>query len=333
MSTLARLVRISIICGGICGWRSPAAACALIHSTTCACASASVSSPLTAAASAAVMSRLKNATSESSGAGPGSSGASPFSAEALVSLERIERGNGVRESGRRRRQGRRKQRERSRLENFLVADLDRRRRLERMLRRYDVDRADQTIAFARADAFALRGFLAGWRGEFRRLGEIRLAIEAEVERGAYQREAAEPRERDAEHPAQRNAAALAALRARPLDLDRRLMAEFHADASSVRPWKRMSEVGGQCRHGPPGQRPRRTSRASVVLATAIRRRNSALHANRGASAAGVAFSRSVPAEFSPKRGERNEYLKNCLTPSRAFPISTATDGAAALSGR
>ena len=116
-------------------------------------------------------------------------------------LERIERGNGVRESGRRRREGRRKQRERSRPENFLVADLDRRRRLERVLRRYDVDRADQTIAFARVHAFALRGFLAGGRREFRRLGKIRFAIEAEVERGAYQRESAEARERDAEHPA------------------------------------------------------------------------------------------------------------------------------------
>src|SRR6202789_4330506 len=86
VSTLAWVVRISIICGGIWGWRSPAAASVLIHSTTCAWASASVSSPLTAAASAAVMSRLENATSESSGAGPGSSGTSPFSAEALTAL-------------------------------------------------------------------------------------------------------------------------------------------------------------------------------------------------------------------------------------------------------
>src|SRR6202042_1214204 len=66
--------------------------CALTDSTTCACASASVSSPLTAAASAAEMSRLKNATSESSGAGPDSRGAAPFSAEAFVTLSGLNGG-------------------------------------------------------------------------------------------------------------------------------------------------------------------------------------------------------------------------------------------------
>ena len=81
----AWLVRISSICGGSGGALSPAAV-ALIISTTCACASASVSSPVAAAASPAVRSRWENATSASSCIGPGSAGASAFSAEPFVAL-------------------------------------------------------------------------------------------------------------------------------------------------------------------------------------------------------------------------------------------------------
>ena len=81
----AWLVRLSRSCEGRAGASSPDAA-AFSSSATCACASARVNSPVAATASSAARSRCEKATSASSWAGPGSGGASAFSAAPLVTI-------------------------------------------------------------------------------------------------------------------------------------------------------------------------------------------------------------------------------------------------------
>ncbi len=160
--------------------------------------------------------------------------------------QRIERRHRVGEGIRRQRQRRRQDRERPHPHDFLVADLDRRRRLVGLLGGDDVDRPDQPVALARIDAFGL--LVAGEIGEFRRLGEIRLAVEIEVERCADQRQAGEAGERHAGEPAQRDAPPLAAVDARFADLDRRLVAELDDRAEPVGRPGGAGDAGGGSRH-------------------------------------------------------------------------------------
>ena len=126
-------------------------------------------------------------------------------------LERVEGRDGVSETRRRHRQGGRENRERTRFDHLFVADLDGRWRLEGLLGRDDVDRANQSIAFTGIDAFGLRDVLVRRGGEFRRFGERRLTIKVQIQRRTDQRQTANAGERDAGEPAQRNAGAFAAL--------------------------------------------------------------------------------------------------------------------------
>ena len=154
--------------------------------------------------------------------------------------QRIERRHRVGEGIGGERQRRRQDRERPHPHDLLVADLDRRRRFVGLLGGDDVDRPDQPVALARIDALGL--LVADQIGEFRRFGEIRLAVEVEVERGADQRQAGEAGERDPGEPAQRDAPTLAAVDARFADLDRRLVAELDDRGGACRSARRRGRV-------------------------------------------------------------------------------------------
>ncbi len=139
--------------------------------------------------------------------------------------------------------------ESARLDHLLVADLDRGRNLVGLLVRDDVDRAQEPVALAGADALLLRVGRLGRGREFRRLGEIVLAVEIEVQRRADQRDAAKSRQRRAGEPSQRGAAPFVAVEPVVAQPDRRLDAELEADQRAVAAGPEAGKSGGQCRQG------------------------------------------------------------------------------------
>ena len=83
------------------------------------------------------------------------------------------------------------------------------------------------------DARVLRVRRLRRRGEFRRLGEIVLAVEVEIERRADQGHAAEPGQRRAGEPSERGEAPLVAVEPIVAQSDRRLNSEVGADRHAV----------------------------------------------------------------------------------------------------
>ena len=148
---------------------------------------------------------------------------------AVHDLEGVERGHRVGKPGRGHGQSGFETGEGSRLHHFLVADLDDRRGLECLFVRDNVDGPQEPIALAGIDARLLRVRRLHRRGEFRRLGEIVLAVEVEIQRGADQGHAAEPGQRRAGEPSERGEAPLVAVEPIVAQSDRRLDSEVGSD--------------------------------------------------------------------------------------------------------
>ena len=97
------------------------------------------------------------------------------------------------------------------------------------------------------DALFLRVRRGGAGHEFGRVGEIGLAVEIEIERGADQRHAAQAGQRGAGEPAQRRPATLGAVEPVVAEADRRLDAELDADDSAVAAGGETRKSSGSCR--------------------------------------------------------------------------------------
>ena len=196
------MVRVSSSWGGS-DWVGVlgAPAGAFMVSTTWAWASACDNSPVACSASRGVRSWVRNVTSASSCIGPGSGGR-VRDVGPVDELERIEDRHRVGKAGRRRRKRGFETGEGPLLHHLLVSDLDCRGNLVGLLVGDDVHRTQETVALAGIDSLLLCvGRLSGGR-EFRRLGEIILTVEIEIERGADEGHAAKPCQRGAGKPPQ-----------------------------------------------------------------------------------------------------------------------------------
>ena len=97
------------------------------------------------------------------------------------------------------------------------------------------------------DALFLRIRRARRRGEFRRLREIVLTVEIEIERRADQGHAAEASQRRARKPSHRCAAPLVAVQPIVAQSNWRLDSELGADRRAVAAGAEAGKSGGQCR--------------------------------------------------------------------------------------
>jgi hypothetical protein len=152
---------------------------------------------------------------------------------AIRNLERVERGHRVGKPGRRHGQSRFEAGERSRLHHFLVADLDDRWGFKCLFVRNNVDRSEKPIALAGVDAGFLRIRLARRLSEFRRFGEIVLAVEVEIQSRADQGHPAEPGQRRASEPSERGETPLIAVEPIVAQPNRRLDSKVGADRRAV----------------------------------------------------------------------------------------------------
>ena len=117
----------------------------------------------------------------------------------------------------------------------------------------------------------------GVRDEFRRFGEIRLAVEIEIEGGADQRNAAKSGERRAGKPSQRRTPAFGAVEAVVAQADRRLDAQLKTDNRAVAARDETGKGGGRCRQACLSARSTRSSRrlhaeGELTVIAAIERR-------------------------------------------------------------
>ena len=133
------------------------------------------------------------------------------------------------------------------LHHFLVADLDAGRNLESLFVRNDVDGPKQPIALAGIDP--LFPYVGGPRrsGELRRLGEVILTVEIEIERRANQGDAEKASQRRAGEPSKRCGAPLVAVQPIVAQSNRRLDAEVGPERRAVDAGAEAGKSGGQCR--------------------------------------------------------------------------------------